>query len=127
MSWVIHYYGAITNYWGKHGFHRPAIVVRQVNPINIKAIEIQLPEFEKEGAAVKKGTYYEIDLGMLGINKLLSTGKVNGKYNITVEMASQKAIEKIAAAGGQVTLTAEEDEDEWEDAPASADSNSDEE
>jgi len=125
MSWVIHYYGSIDNYWGKHGFHRPAVVVEQVNPINIKTIEIHLADFEKEGAAIKKGTYYEIDLGKLGFNKLLSTGKVNGKYNITVEKASEKAIKKIADAGGQVTLTAEEDEDEWEDGPASPDSDSD--
>jgi len=122
---VIHYYGNIDNYWGKHGFHRPPVVVKQVTPIDIKTIEIKLADYEKEGAAVKKGTYYEIDLEKVGFNKLLSTGKVHGKYNISVEMASKKAIQKIADAGGQVTLSAEEDE--WEDAPASSDSASDEE
>nr|MDO8114410.1 uL15 family ribosomal protein [Candidatus Sigynarchaeota archaeon] len=103
-SWIIHYYGA-NGYWGKHGFHRPTVVVKKVNPINIKDMEIKLPELEKAGAAVKKGTHYEIDLGQIGYNKLLSTGNVNGKYNITVEMASAKAVEKISGAGGSVTVT----------------------
>jgi large subunit ribosomal protein L15 len=102
-SWVIRYE---PDWLGKHGFNRPPQIVKKIAAIDIKTIERLLPEYEKAGVATKKGSQYEIDLGAIGFNKLLSTGKVNGKYSITVAMASAKAIEKIAAAGGSVTVTA---------------------
>jgi large subunit ribosomal protein L15 len=102
-TWVIRYE---PDWLGKHGFNRPPSIVKKVYAVDIKTIEEKLPLLEKEGIAVKKGTSYEIDLGALGFNKLLSTGQVNAKYNITVENASAKAIEKISAAGGSVTVTA---------------------
>nr|MDO8083738.1 uL15 family ribosomal protein [Candidatus Sigynarchaeum springense] len=107
-TWVVRYE---PDWLGKHGFNRPPQVVKKVNAIDIKTIETRLAEYEKAGAATKKGSQYEIDLGALGYNKLLSTGTVNGKYSITVEMASAKAIEKISAAGGSVTVTSAEDDE----------------
>jgi large subunit ribosomal protein L15 len=102
-SWVIRYE---PDWLGKHGFHRPPQIVKKVNAVDIKTIEIRLADYEKAGAVTKKGSQYEINLGQLGFNKLLSMGTVNAKYSITVEMASAKAIEKISAAGGSVTVTA---------------------
>ncbi|MBN2152047.1 MAG: uL15 family ribosomal protein [Candidatus Lokiarchaeota archaeon] len=107
-TWVVRY----GTWFGRHGFHRPLQVVKKVNAIDIKTIETRLADFEKAGAATMKGSQHEIDLGALGYNKLLSTGRVNGKYSITVEMASAKAIEKISAAGGSVTVTASSDGDD---------------
>jgi large subunit ribosomal protein L15 len=105
-SWVIRYE---PDWLGKHGFNRPPQIVRRIAAIDIKTIETRLADLEKAGVATKKGSQYEIDLGQLGFNKLLSTGTVNAKYSITVAMASAKAIEKISAAGGSVTVTAPAD------------------
>lgn len=97
------------NYFGKHGFKRPQKIIEEVNIINIKDVEEKLPTWEEEepGAINKKGTYYEIDLDTLGYQKLLSTGRVNGKYNIKVKKASKRAVEKISDAGGEVELLAD--------------------
>ena len=45
----------------------------------------------------------------MGIDKLLGSGQIRTALNITVEAASPKAIAKVEAAGGSVSL------DEWED------------
>nr|MDO8116502.1 uL15 family ribosomal protein [Candidatus Sigynarchaeota archaeon] len=94
------------DYYGKHGFNRPVCVTIHEKVISIKHLEILLPSWEKSGTATKKGTSHDIDLAQAGFTKLLSTGSVNGKYNITVARASAKAIQKVKDAGGSVTLTA---------------------
>jgi large subunit ribosomal protein L15 len=112
-SWVIRFYGGHT--WGKLGFNRPVCVVEVSNPINVKEVEILLPKLEAAGAAEKKGSFYEVDLDKAGYNKLLSTGAVHGKYNITVQHASDKAVEKIKNAGGSVTILFPSEEEEKEE------------
>lgn len=97
-------------YFGKHGFKRPAKILEKINIINLKYLEIKLPNFEEQGLVEKKGTHLEIDLGKLGYNKLLGTGKVHGKYNITVKYASENAVQKVEDAGGSVVLTSAKDE-----------------
>ncbi|MBU0666244.1 MAG: uL15m family ribosomal protein [Nanoarchaeota archaeon] len=49
----------------------------------------------------------EINLKSQGYTKLLAMGTVVEKFNISVEYASQKAIEKIKKAGGEVKLLVE--------------------
>jgi large subunit ribosomal protein L15 len=48
----------------------------------------------------------------MGFDKLLGSGKVSRAIHITVEHASSRAIEKIEAAGGSVSIS---DGDEWEE------------
>jgi large subunit ribosomal protein L15 len=48
------------------------------------------------------------------VDKLLGSGQVNQAFSVTVEHASAKAIEKIEAAGGSVTLSGDDD-NEWEE------------
>jgi large subunit ribosomal protein L15 len=98
------------DYFGKHGFKRPAKILEEINPINLKYLEIKLPTFEEQGLVEKKGTHLEIDLDKLGYNKLLSTGQVHGKYNIKVKYASENAIQKVQDAGGSVVLSGAKDE-----------------
>ncbi|MHA1369523.1 MAG: uL15 family ribosomal protein [Promethearchaeota archaeon] len=100
-TWTVKY---APDYFGKHGFHRPPCVVEKIKAINVKDLELSIPRLLEKGLIEKKGTFYEIDLGRLGYNKLLGAGKVTAKYNIAVKYASKKAIEKIEAAGGSVTL-----------------------
>ena len=50
-----------------------------------------------------------------GVNKLLGSGKITIPLNVTVEAASARAVEKIEAAGGSVTQSEEEWEEESEE------------
>ena len=56
-----------------------------------------------------------INLTEMGIDKLLGSGQINTPLNITVEAASPKAIAKVEAAGGSVSL------EEWEEDDGSKD------
>jgi large subunit ribosomal protein L15 len=50
-----------------------------------------------------------VNLREYQVDKLLGSGQVNQAISVTVEHASAKAIEKIEAAGGSVTLSGEDD------------------
>jgi len=56
-----------------------------------------------------------INLGELGIDKLLGSGRINAAITVTVANASASAIEKVEAAGGSVNLAEGDDWDEWEE------------
>ncbi|MFL2957930.1 MAG: uL15m family ribosomal protein [Candidatus Thalassarchaeaceae archaeon] len=78
-------------HWGMHGFNRhPSL--RKVN-ISINLQELQDME---DGDTV--------NLGELGYDKLLGKGKMNRAMNIIVAKASARAVSKVEAAGGTVTI-----------------------
>ena len=54
------------------------------------------------GFAKKEGDAYSVDLTEAGIDKLLGTGNIEVAVNVTVAEASEKAREKVAAAGGSI-------------------------
>ena len=56
-------------------------------------------------------------LGEMGYDKLLGKGRIDRAINITVAEASARAIEKVEAAGGSVTVgeDGDGDWDEWEE------------
>lgn len=90
--------------FGKHGFQRPVAVQHPDTTITFVQLETRLKAYEAAGIAQKKGSAIEIDLGKAGVTKLLGSGQVHGKYTITVQRASKKAVEKVAAAGGSVSV-----------------------
>jgi large subunit ribosomal protein L15 len=78
-------------HWGMHGFNRhPSL--RKVN-ISINLQELQ--DMTEEDT---------VNLGELGYDKLLGKGKMNRGMNITVAKASARAVSKVEAAGGTVTI-----------------------
>lgn len=89
---------------GKKGFKRPQDMVRlyNVNAINVKDLDYSI-----ENIAKKSADTYNINLNDINIQKLLGRGQINKKINVSVNKASKKAIEKIEAAGGKVTLLSE--------------------
>ena len=96
-------------YFGKFGFisksRMPTITL-----INIQTIEDTMETLVKQGAAkLQNGAYY-INLGELGYNKLLGTGKATKKLMITVAYASEGACQKVQEAGGNVTQTGKKKE-----------------
>ena len=87
-------------HWGMHGFNRDPSLRTVHNSVNVSVVENMLGDDDT------------IDLGKMGIDKLLGSGHVTRALHITVEHASARAVEKIEAAGGSVTLA---EGDEWEE------------
>lgn len=79
--------------WGRVGFKFRS---RNGNPkpetVNVGDLALRFP-----GQA-------EIDLGKAGIGKLLGSGEISHKVSVKVDHASDGAIAKVKAAGGQVTV-----------------------
>ena len=90
------------DHWGMHGFNRDPSLRTVYNTVNVSELEKMVGEDDS------------INLSEHGIDKLLGSGRINTALKITVELASAKAVEKIEAAGGSVTLT-EVGDDEWEE------------
>ena len=86
-------------HWGMHGFNRDP-------SLRIVNVTCNLQELIAFAAGKKK-----IDLSEFNIDKLLGSGKITIPLDVTVEAASAKAVEKIEAAGGSVTQS----EEEWEE------------
>ena len=90
-------------HWGMHGFNRDPSLRTVHNSINVSEVDQML------------GDEDTIDLTSKWIDKILGSGRVNRAIHVTVEHASSKAIEKIEAAGGSVTISDGEDWGEWEE------------
>ena len=90
-------------HWGMYGFNRhPSL--RNVN-VSINMQEVQdLADGDS------------INLSEMGYDKLLGKGRIDRAIHITVAEASARAIEKVEAAGGSVTIGDDAgDGDEWEE------------
>jgi large subunit ribosomal protein L15 len=92
------------NHFGRHGFKRPANLGKADITINLNDIVEHRDKMLATGIALRSGDVIEIDLTALGINKLLGTGTLKGKYQIKVEKASARAVEKVEGEGGKVIL-----------------------
>ncbi len=89
---------------GKLGFKRPQNRAKPTKVINISHLSAAMPTLIKEGKAELKDGKYHVDLTKLGYEKLLAQGKATLPMIITVDMASENAIEKVKEAGGEVIL-----------------------
>ncbi len=83
------------------GFKRPQSVVGQPITINVSQLRLLKERLIKDG--IEKGGK-EINLTALGYDKLLGSGACQGAWDVTVEAATTRAIDKVKSAGGKVTL-----------------------
>lgn len=91
-------------HWGMHGFNRDP----SLRTVYVTANVSQLSDIA--------GDDDSIDLSSFGIDKLLGSGRIERALSVTVAQASAKAVEKVEAAGGSVTLADDDGEwDEWEE------------
>ncbi len=90
------------NHWGMYGFNRDP----SLRTVHVTANVSQLADIAGDNDSV--------NLSKLGIDKLLGSGRITQAISVTVEHASAKAIQKVEAAGGSVTLS-DDDGDEWEE------------
>lgn len=71
--------------------------VLNVSDLDILVIKLGKSEFVSEENGV-----FNIDLTGMGYKKILGSGSTSGKYNLKVESATAKAVEKIEVAGGKI-------------------------
>jgi len=83
------------SYFGKHGFKRPQKTQKKIKAINLNGLEKLI---------TKKNLKENINLKELGYDKLLSTGNISKKYNITCKLCSKKVKEKIEKLGGTINV-----------------------
>ena len=89
---------------GKQGF-RPRRTIETIKSINVSYFTaVKVESLVAEGIAKKEGNTHIIDLAKLNVQKLLGTGKTSVALKLTVAHASASAIEKVKAAGGDVTI-----------------------
>jgi large subunit ribosomal protein L15 len=91
------------SFWKEGRFHKIGFISRsrtESNPINVGDINLMI----EQGTIAKKGNSYEANLTDLGYTKLLSKGKSKYPVIIIIDTATEKAVQKITAAGGKVTV-----------------------
>ena len=96
-------YWAIKDYYGRHGFNTH-VARERINAINLEDLQLRMSRFVASGKAKKSGDGYEVNLNDLGYNKLLASGNVGYKLQVTVDYASENALNKVKEKGGQVTV-----------------------
>ena len=92
------------NYFGKRGFTSQNQKTTKIKTINLAHLEAMLDSLVAQGKATKQKDMIKINLSELKYNKLLGAGKVNSKFELTVDCASESAVNKVTQAGGKVTV-----------------------
>ena len=105
FKWMVKY---DPDHFGAYGFVRHAAHTEERTFLNVGDLEERLKEFETRGAAERTDSGYRLDLGMVGVDKLLGSGRTSTALEIVVSEASESAKSKIEAAGGKVVTTAQE-------------------
>jgi len=101
-SWVVKYY---PDWFGKHGFTRPPSVATEIKGINVGELDEIIDQLVKRGQLTPdEEGYYNIDLSVLGYNKLLGKGRIRYKVRVKVFEATERAIEKVKSVGGEVLV-----------------------
>jgi len=99
FKWMIKY---DPDHFGRHGFKRPQLIVSTDRTINLEEVETNLGKYLLSGAAKQIEGKIQVDLGPLGFDKLLGSGRATLPLTITVPKASARAVEKMKKAGGVV-------------------------
>lgn len=92
-----------TKYFGKHGFTH--VNVDPQREVTLSTLKEMLPQLVDAGLASKDKDTYVLDLSKVGYDKVLAKGKLEIKLRLKARYASRGAVQKIEAAGGEITLT----------------------
>jgi large subunit ribosomal protein L15 len=91
----LHLLKYMPDHYGSYGFKRPQGVIKRDKTINVGQLDDLFP------------TKTTINLDKEGFDKLLGGGTPSKGFKITTKKATQRAIEKIKAHGGEVILPKE--------------------
>jgi large subunit ribosomal protein L15 len=88
--------------FGKNGFfHNPAVLV---TTMDVGIIDQIIPSLIAQGIAKQEGDAVTINVSDMGIEKVLGSGKVTKKINISAEAFSESAKAKIEKMGGKAQV-----------------------
>ena len=104
-TWAVKYF---PDWYGKHGFTRAPVIRISTKTINVGELDELIKDMSRRGELKPVRKVYRIDLSALGYNKLLGRGSLSVPVKVKVAFASEKAVEKIKEAGGEVTLLSRE-------------------
>ena len=93
-------YGEVHN--GKHGFVNQTS--RREKTLSVGVLDQMAETLVEEGRASREGDAIVINAEQIGIDKILGSGKVTQKMNISARSFSEQAKVKIEALGGQVLV-----------------------
>jgi len=88
---------------GKRGFVHKGPKIRD-SVINLRDLEDKLPSLLSQKLATESAGTIIIDISKMGYTKVLGSGKVRRKWKITAQKAAPDAIEKVKAAGGELSV-----------------------
>ncbi|MFX1481641.1 MAG: uL15m family ribosomal protein [Promethearchaeota archaeon] len=95
-------------YFGKWGFKNPQKLIDNLTAVNIGDIDEAADRLVAREQATMTGKHYNIDVSKLGIDRILGSGKVTRKLNLTgVRAITPRAREKVTGAGGTIDLPEE--------------------
>ncbi len=89
--------------FGKYGFNSHHAKKSSINVSEFTLNKVN--NWMESGKITQEGGFYLVDLKKLGFDKLLGSGKVNLKLKFVNGTFTPLALEKIKAAGGEVTET----------------------
>jgi large subunit ribosomal protein L15 len=96
------------HYFGKWGFKRPQKLLQNINAVNIGEIDEAADRLVTKGLATMTGKRYNIDVSKLEIDRILGSGRVSRKLNLTgVKSITARAREKVTGVGGTLDLPEE--------------------
>jgi len=101
-TWTIKY---APHWFGKHGFTQPPTIVAEINAINVGELDEIARDMLRQGIAQKEDTKIVIDVSVLGFNKVLGRGKITLPLKVITPAITERAREKIEAAGGEVVIS----------------------
>ncbi len=109
-----------SRYFGKLGFVKKGAKIK-INTINLSLLDELLEKHTKKENIKKEGEKIVVDLSDFGFNKLLGGGVIRKKVKISVDYASDSAIEKVRESGGEVVLKKARKEPKQDDAGSKKD------
>ena len=96
------------DHFGRKGFKRNPSLIHEKNTVNVGQIQTHLQRYMETGLAHKEGKKIVLDLTNTNIVKLLGSGIIKSPLTIKVLEATERAKQKVKAAGGTVELPFDE-------------------
>jgi large subunit ribosomal protein L15 len=88
--------------FGKNGFfHNPAVTV---TVMDVGIIDQIIPSLIEQGIAKQDGDAIALNAADLGVEKVLGSGKVTKKLNLSATAFSEQAKAKIEKVGGKALI-----------------------
>jgi large subunit ribosomal protein L15 len=84
------------DHFGRHGFKRPAQVLRRPTSLNVGDLDAFLPALEAAGALARDGEAFVADLTKAGVDRLLGKGRSDRSWKVIVAHATKHAREKVS-------------------------------